>query len=98
RFSRDWSSDVCSSDLDPVPWRCRNPNRPESFLEIPRRERQPDGSAHSIDEWRRTMMSYSRRTRHRAIAGAVYIGALAGAAFFGEIGRASCRERGEEAG
>ncbi|MGD9515360.1 hemophore-related protein [Mycolicibacterium austroafricanum] len=29
------------------------------------------------------MMSYSRRTRHRAVAGAVYIGALAGAAFFG---------------
>lgn len=74
---------IRQTDLDPVPWRCRNPNRPESFLEIPRRERQPDGSAHSIDEWRRTMMSYSRRTRHRAIAGAVYIGALAGAAFFG---------------
>ena len=27
-------------------------------------------------------MFYSRRTRHRAIAGAVYIGALAGAALF----------------
>src|SRR5690606_40116635 len=81
RFSRDWSSDVCSSDL----------NRPPASPSVVDRSSLPPpvvppgvlhGSAAALREFmpsgRLRFLQRSRRLLHRA----------------GEIGRASCRERG----
>src|SRR5690606_40891422 len=81
RFSRDWSSDVCSSDL-PAPHHLyhRQPIGPRALPPNPR--------------WHRPEHGAGRAVFLLALAVALF---GAWAAFHGEIGRASCRERVEVA-
>src|SRR5690606_39506250 len=88
RFSRDWSSDVCSSDLEA---------HDKDALSIGRR---PAGL--SADPWTAIVLLFHDHEWEQAIlewaldTPAFFIGAQGGfEARRAQIGRASCRERGE---
>src|SRR5207253_5695874 len=96
RWPRDWSSDVCSSDLlplailaegrqlrdrEPLLAHCRRASRPADA-------EAPDAPA--------AVVAVDVAAAHRGDRGsAIDVAAGDGA---GEIGRASCRERGERGG
>src|SRR5690606_40658746 len=83
-FSRDWSSDVCSSDLSPLlrGWLARLAT---AGATIRTRWRWLG--------WQGTAARFATPDGERRIKAAATVLALGG-----EIGRASCRERGEIAG
>src|SRR5690606_40866355 len=93
RFSRDWSSDVCSSDLS---------SRDERVADLPlfeglrrRRElleRAEPGQVVVLNAWLDASFLARNASRSPSVAG--LLPALAGS----QIGRASCRERGEAVG
>src|SRR5690606_39797213 len=91
RFSRDWSSDVCSSDLlstisghDPL-----DPTSLSSVcLEVPSIEPSFKGLTVGVDlEWINKDVDPVIQKALEEIIRIIFAG--------GEIGRASCRERGE---
>src|SRR5690606_40670242 len=82
RFSRDWSSDVCSSDLraHDIPGSDRmNGNETKALNQVPMVVEQTSRGERAYD-------IYSRLLKERVI---FLVGGI-------EIGRASCRERGED--
>src|SRR5690606_40926098 len=89
RFSRDWSSDVCSSDLT-----APGTNGETHFQNVVR-QMYPNAEGQAIDEtWT------AGQTRTYTITGAVpsYVNEDAPTVFlaaFLQIGRASCREKVE---
>src|SRR5207302_3761330 len=86
RFSRDWSSDVCSSDLA----------RRESMTSVP--DSSPQRTRRPPDRQSRDRRSAILLL---CVLGVIHGGELAGAqepSAPQEIGRASCRERVEVAG
>src|SRR5207245_8490348 len=98
RCYRDWSSDVCSSDLVQVGPRITEAAAKQEPTNGPGRPDRPNGRAPAIEREARVQ---PRRLGH------VVIGSLdqeASQRFFTEglgfkeIGRASCRERGERWG
>src|SRR5690606_41073399 len=86
RFSRDWSSDVCSSDLDEFEVRIV----PKSAYPGPGETRAVATLSkiikrHGIEHARLVMATLAETGNNKA--------ALEAAAFGAEIGRASCREK-----
>src|SRR5690606_40855846 len=81
RFSRDWSSDVCSSDLGPVLLVCNHVSFVDALL-IGGAVRRPVRFVMYYRIYNLPVLNFIFRT-----AGTVPIAAR------GEIGRASCRER-----
>src|SRR5690606_39579727 len=80
RFSRDWSSDVCSSDLQDGVEVCASGSASQVLLER-MAAAAPPADPHMVERLHRRVLER---------------GAAAGArAVWPEIGRASCRERGE---
>src|SRR5690606_39649725 len=95
RFSRDWSSDVCSSDLDVV---CIGnalvdvlAKADDAFLAA---HAIPKGSMTLIDE-PRALQLYDAMGPAIEVSGGSAGNTATGVASLGEIGRASCRERVE---
>src|SRR5690606_39853067 len=96
RFSRDWSSDVCSSDLDPETPRkrandafvARQLQRYKTYFD--RVESKPLTEAQ-----RRACVEHEDRNLVLAGAGTGKTSTMVGKA---EIGRASCRDRVEDTG
>src|SRR5690606_40522985 len=87
RFSRDWSSDVCSSDLSPEQW-----ERINAWL-----DRIYDDFVGKVAQAR----NLTRERAHELARGRVWTGADArdgGLVDELEIGRASCRESGRLTG
>src|SRR5207302_5573364 len=92
RFSRDWSSDVCSSDLQEV--------TQERFLSTPQYEIVgASGPGHRREYTAEVTFGdgISGKGRGRTKRDAEQMAAREALAGL-EIGRASCRERGESAG
>src|SRR2546429_3327997 len=83
--SRDWSSDVCSSDLWPIRSAPRGPNRPTGPLRASSGCHRPSGQTTAAMHWPRSVRRESRPAAAR-------YGPAVGPARR-EIGRASCRER-----
>src|SRR5690606_40978481 len=95
RFSRDWSSDVCSSDLD---------QQKEMLVAL-----AVAGSEFGVDEHVRAVQTFDRsggdgitRFDSSQVAQSLHLEGGGGQAAHQtgdqEIGRASCRERGEGSG
>src|SRR5690606_40162237 len=83
RFSRDWSSDVCSSDLeDYANWTLAHIVRTPAFVFAPEK---PGGWHEPYPGWQATRYEQKARREGRMIS--FYF------SFTREIGRASCRER-----
>src|SRR5207253_8419612 len=89
RWPRDWSSDVCSSDLN------------EEWVLLAMVVRYHRGTEPSDKSGPFSKLSTERQNRVRALAGVLRLalalrkcGVETGAGLH-EIGRASCRERGE---
>src|SRR5690606_41159278 len=94
RFSRDWSSDVCSSDLGnfPVLWTEWNGKYRDSVRHFWK------GDGHAVSEFATRLTGSSDLYEHsgrRPYASINFITSHDG--FSLQIGRASCRERGEVA-
>src|SRR5690606_40332325 len=89
RFSRDWSSDVCSSDLK------RKGRRPMGRAPGGSCAQVPLGEVYIRDDWRTGRGIPMARSRnedeYRAKRQAILD--MAAKLFAREIGRASCRER-----
>src|SRR5207302_5753118 len=80
RFSRDWSSDVCSSDL----WGGR------SLVPVSRRGTPPRSTAHP---WIEAVYLFGSRARGNVRPSSdIDLAVLPGTAGSPKIGRASCRE------
>src|SRR5207253_8419797 len=91
RWPRDWSSDVCSSDLaarrPARSWSARTPWTANKYLV--KRRRQPSALILKPAD------STSRPIRFAAVSAPVTVASPLGT-IRAEIGRASCRERGGE--
>src|SRR5690606_40894206 len=94
RFSRDWSSDVCSSDLPEAALADRIREDTETLLRVPALIRRieerypPRGGAPEQPPLPEVELLWSRRRRRRGSWPAYVLSGLV------EIGRASWRERG----
>src|SRR5690606_39590404 len=82
RFSRDWSSDVCSSDLT---YLSNNVVIATGFYDIPNKMNVPGEDLNKVSHYYKDPHFYSSQK-------VAVIGASNSAI---EIGRASCRERGK---
>src|SRR5690606_41191134 len=94
RFSRDWSSDVCSSDLEVV-----------MSGQVDRLERDEDGRVYVVDLKTGKHTPSRREAERHAQMGAYQLAVAHGAFEEGtepggaeQIGRASCRERERKTG
>src|SRR5207253_8656713 len=92
RWPRDWSSDVCSSDLAPtVAWRHRPtpppPTSPRS-TSLPWPPQLPHALVQPVHEDQVPLRVHGQLARREEVHPAQGLAV-------GEIGRASCRERGE---
>src|SRR2546429_3416219 len=66
RCSRDWSSDVCSSDLEAWPfWKKRAPDDTKCQARIAALQ-EPNGRPHSVDVTLGMLKKVSDRGRHRS--------------------------------
>src|SRR5690606_40085773 len=85
RFSRDWSSDVCSSDLGEVD-AFINPHPPEAVM-------TPGGGIERLfPDWSETTRAYFRRHGYFPIMHVLAVKAERLMRRPEQIGRASCRE------
>src|SRR5690606_39627278 len=95
RFSRDWSSDVCSSDLDPN--RLQSLVDPGALARLDLVQVLRDGKA-ALFAANLGLAAYQRRLAEQlGIEPGAELKAAAQEAQ-AQIGRASCRERGEVTG
>src|SRR5207253_4447289 len=88
RWPRDWSSDVCSSDLDPA-GNLRNWWTPEDLKNFQAR------AECIVNEYNEFQVEPGINTQGKLVTGEAI--ADLGGATIAQIGRASCRERGEMA-
>src|SRR5690606_39330966 len=93
RFSRDWSSDVCSSDL------CRSPVAFPYITSLPTNIPTPEPAAARTGEFPAGQSPPARAIDRLRLPGpmALVVGVLFSRVALTEIGRASCRERVEVA-
>src|SRR5690606_40488215 len=93
RFSRDWSSDVCSSDLGAIPLYL-TPSRNELGIigPIPLEEFSRESILAKIDANPLTR-GRPARVKLAVITNSTYDGLCYNANLIKQIGRASCRER-----
>src|SRR5690606_40447595 len=93
RFSRDWSSDVCSSDLQALAQTATHPVRVRFAVEVDAQE----GKIHWYEPLDpETDTSLAEELLHALVFSVPNKAALVSGEV--EIGRASCRERGELGG
>src|SRR5690606_40340485 len=85
RFSRDWSSDVCSSDLDLTQDKLDEAGR--NLAELSTRRREAQGQLNTLDDYRADYTRRLQNTTEQGVTASNYHNF--------KIGRASCRERGE---
>src|SRR5204862_5404074 len=85
---RDWSSDVCSSDLTPMPGNCGFNKEPAAFCETFESGPVAGGRSGDLDP---TRWSVGRSSPDP-------FPTIENRAFAVKIGRASCRERGYDGG
>src|SRR5690606_41002324 len=87
RFSRDWSSDVCSSDLDPA---VAGSLPPISILDAAEKK-QKSFSPESLEAMSRLLEIKLKEFGVEVVVESVHPGPV-----ITQIGRASCRGRGED--
>src|SRR5690606_40186598 len=94
RFSRDWSSDVCSSDLRAMPARIRSLTLLNTLVDVDEFRRPWQMKPFAVPGLGRAWIALLQPALARPMfrrAGLLDQGAMTD----DEIGRASCRERGE---
>src|SRR5207253_4989524 len=96
RWPRDWSSDVCSSDLAAPKRLDLLRDRHDRLRGLRLRLRGDDGCAGVALLAQRRIERHRAEQRNTELAREIF--AAAAAEGVAEIGRASCRERGEGAG